>query len=128
MHGCILSPMPRFKTTQNIFKDYSEFFDENWSNHSTIQLPPKKDWDYSRELNLEDVDLWEVLYEGSGTGVYAAWSPYAEFYLAKVSCCNLETFYGVKAQERLKKYLVEYGINLHENLIWKDPEEMWLYK
>ena len=120
--------MPRFRTTQNIFKDYAEFFDADWSNHTTIQLPPKKDWDYSRELNLEDVDLWEVLYEGSGTGVYAAWSPYAEFYLVKLSCCNLETFYGVKAQERLKKHLSEYGISLHENLIWKDPEEMWLYK
>lgn len=122
--------MPIFRTTHNILKEpnLGDFFDENWMNQNTLQLPPKKDWDYSRELSLEDVDLWEVLYEGSSGGVYAAWSPYAEFYLVKVTCCNLETFYGVGAQKRLKEYLLKYNINLSEQMVWKEPEEMWLYE
>ena len=121
--------MPIFRTTHNILKDLasSDFFNENWMDRSTLQLPPKKDWDYSRELSLEDVDLWEVLYETNTQGVYAAWSPYAEFYLVKMSCCNLETCYGVNAQKQLKKYLSKYNIHLYEQLVWKNPEEMWLY-
>jgi hypothetical protein len=125
--------MPIFRTTNNILKDKSDadYFDENWMNYDKLQLPPKKDWDYSRELKIEDVDLWEVVmemaYNGMLSGVYASWNPYAEFYLVILGCCIAETFYGPKAQERLKKFLLNHNISLEESNYWVEPEDMWLY-
>lgn len=125
--------MPIFRTTSNILKNKTEsdFFDENWMDNSVLQLPLNKQWDYSRELKIEDVDLWEVLmettYDGMLSGVYAAWNPYAEFYLVVLGCCVAETFYGAKAQERLKSFLFEHDIHLGESYCWVEPEYMWLY-
>ena len=76
--------MPFFKTTYNILvrPGEDELFDPNWMNSDKMILPPKKDWDYSRELQIEDIHIWEVLYEASGgIGIYAAWDPFAEFYM-----------------------------------------------
>jgi len=122
--------MPIFRTTHNILNApwESDIFDENWMNYDTIQTPPYKEWDYSRELQLEDISVWEVLYEGSGRiGVYAAWDPYAEFYWVTTGCCKMETFYGKGAQERLKKYLDEHKIAYAQNKFWVEPDDMWLY-
>ena len=70
----------RFKTTQNIFKDFEEYFDPNWMDSNSLILPPKKEWDYKRPMQIEDVDLWEVIYEqGGAVGVYASYNPFAEF-------------------------------------------------
>jgi hypothetical protein len=75
----------RFKTTQNIFKDFGEHFDPNWMDSDSLILPPKKEWDYKRPMQIEDVDLWEVIYEqGGSVGVYAAYNPFAEFYMIRV--------------------------------------------
>lgn len=120
-----------FRTTHNILKAPSEgdYFDENWMNFDTIQLPPKTDWDYAREMQIEDVDLWEVISEGSGgIGVYGAWSPYAEFYMVTNGLDKIETFYGVGSQKRLKKYLDSLGIRYPQNPIWVDSEDMYLYE
>ena len=76
--------MPFFKTTYNILTKpwEDEAWDDNWMNSDTLILPPKKDWDYKRELTIEDVSLWEVIYQqGGGLALYASWDPYAEFYL-----------------------------------------------
>lgn len=123
--------MPIFRTTYNILKDPSQgdIFDENWMNFNTIQTPPKTDWDYAREMQIEDVDIWEVISEASKSiGVYAAWSPYAEFYMVTNGLDKIETFYGVGAQKRLKKYLDGLGIRYPQNPIWVDPEDMYLYE
>lgn len=123
--------MVMFRTTHNILKAPSEgdYFDENWMNFDTIQLPPKTDWDYAREMQIEDVDLWEVISEGSGgIGVYGAWSPYAEFYMVTNGLDKIETFYGVGSQKRLKKYLDSLGIRYPQNPIWVDSEDMYLYE
>ena len=87
--------MPRFKSTQNIIKDNFEEFDPNWMDKSFLELPPSIPWDNSRNLQPEDIDLWEVISEMSGpTGVYAAWLPYAEFYMI-VHNGNIDsTYYG----------------------------------
>lgn len=125
--------MPIFRTTSNILKDKAspDYFDENWMNYNELQLPLTRAWDYSRELKIEDIDLWEVLlettYEGMLSGVYASWSPYAEFYLVVLGCCIAETFYGAKAQERLKEFLLQYNITLGESLCWVEEQDMWLY-
>jgi len=138
--------MPFFKSTYNILKKYDEdeAFESKWMDSDKLVLPPKVDWDYNREMIVEDVDLWEVLYEASGgIGVYAAWLPYAEFYMIttgldfrnKVRYINeipyydrqIETFYGPSAQEKLIKRTGELGISLSIHQSWVEPEDMWLY-
>lgn len=125
--------MPFFRTTKNILVDNEEFFDPNWMDADSLQLPPREQWDYQREMILNDVDIWEVIYEESGLGVYASWSPFAEFYLIKPPShfmqqgFELETFYGNLAAYRLDKRLQELGITLPKHTIWVEPQDMWLY-
>lgn len=126
--------MPRFKSTQNIFKDMGEVYDENWLNKNTVTYPPKTDWDYKREMQIEDVDIWEVIYEqGGAVGAYASWSPYAEFYMVRVGWVKeaqgygVETYYGPNAQKKVYKRMKEMGINLSLSKVWVDPQDMYLY-
>ena len=125
----------RFKSTQNIFKDFGEVFETKWMDSNKVETPPKWDWDYSRELKIEDVDIWEVIYEqGGAVGVYAAWCPYAEFYLVRVGWqkeaqgWGAETYYGPGAQQRVQARMKELGIPFFTNKIWVEPEDMYLYE
>jgi hypothetical protein len=125
----------RFKSTQNIFKDLGELLDPNWLESDKIILPPKKDWDYRRTITIEDVNVWEVIYEQSGgIGVYAAWDPYAEFYMIKVGWFleeqgyGAELYYGPGAMDNMMKRAKELGIPISTNKVWVEPDEMWLYK
>ena len=104
--------MPRFKTTEMIIKGTEEYFDENWMDSPFLQLPDSDAWDYSRELNIEDIDLWEVISEASGpTGLYAAWLPYAEFYMIINRRQIDSTYYGKGADEPASKRCDELGIH-----------------
>jgi hypothetical protein len=127
--------VPRFKSTQNIFNDFQEVFDPNWMDSDKIILPPSKEWDYSRELKVEDIDVWEVLIEHGGAfGLYAAWEPLAEFYLLRVGWLlesqghGYETYYGPGAQKKVIDRLKEFGLELPTYKIWVEPEDMWLYQ
>ena len=124
--------MAIWRTTHNILKSpwEGDYFNPDWMNYNTIQTPPKVNWDYSRELRVEDVDLWEVIMEGSGgVGVYAAWSPYAEFYMVTSNkLLSIETFYGVGAQKRLTKYLDSIDVLYPKNKLWIEEEDMYLYE
>ena len=87
--------MPIFRSTKDIFVDMSEYFDPNWLDKNFLDLPPSTPWDDSRELSVADIDLWEVLSEISGpSGVYAAWLPYAEFYMILHNGNIDSTYYG----------------------------------
>jgi len=127
--------MPFFKTTYNIVVDSGEHFESKWMDSNELQLPPKQDWDYSRELNIDDVDLWEVIYEDSATfGLYAAWLPYAEFYLMRFGwnerqgeSPKLETFYGKGALQRVVNRAKSFGVDLAMHKHWVDNDKMWLY-
>jgi len=133
--------MPLFKTTYNILgpRDQDELFDRNQLDRSTPWLPPSADWDYAREMRIEDVDVWEILYEaGQGIGVYAAYSPFAEFYMVTTGWLPLlqgqpyndkviETYYGAGAQNKVYKRAKELGIDLSLYKSWVDDDEMWLY-
>jgi len=117
----------RFKSTYNIFTDFGEVFEPSWMDSNTLQLPPKKDWDYSRELTIEEVDIWEVIWEASGgQGLYASWSPYAEFYLLNING-QINTLYGPNSQKELIKTIKELNLPISINKIWVEPEDMWLY-
>jgi hypothetical protein len=141
--------MPFFKSTYNILKkpDEDEVHNDNWFDTPFLQLPPSPKWDYKREMKVEDVDIWEVLTEqGGGLGVYAAWCPYAEFYLI-TSGSNLnnswygnlngieynyndrtiETYYGPGSQDIVRKRAEELGIVLGNFNIWVEDNDMWLY-
>lgn len=123
--------MPIFKSTQNILSKpwEDEVFDVNWMDSDKLVLPPKKNWDYGRTLQIEDVNIWEVIFEnGGGWGLYASWDPYAEFYLLKMGFSGIETYYGPGVQKHLEKRLKELNIKVPDNKIWVDPEDMWLYQ
>lgn len=144
--------MPQFRTTAEIFrtpkpneKPMQLYTESEWTNDTPeLLLPEKKNWDYSHELQVEEVDLWEVIFEyassGKGgknfeggesglglQGLYAAWNPYAEFYLL-LDNGKMETFYGKTALKRLRKCLDEREIPYFNNpYFWVDDEDMWLY-
>ena len=121
--------MPFFKTTKNIFVDFGEYFDPNWMDSDKLVLPPQKEWDYARELQKEDIDLWEVIWEGAWK-IYAAWSPYAEFYLIMPpydSGLDIETYYGKNALNKVIKKMEELRIPFSLKPYWVDPEDMWLF-
>lgn len=133
--------MPIFKSTHNILSKpwEDEVFDQNWMDSNKLVLPPKKDWDYARPLQIEDVNIWEIIFErGGGWGLYASWDPYAEFYLLTTGSTNLstnnkvhksmETYYGAGVQKHLINRLKELNIPINLNKIWVEPEDMWLYK
>lgn len=138
--------MPTFKTTNNITTGYGEFFDENWMDSDKLVLPDYTIWDYSRELRIEDVNVWEVIAEPWGVGVYASWDPYAEFYLIRYDKdwnnpnvdwqqnvldgkrnFDYETHYGKRAQISIRKRMDELGINYLLSTHWVEPEDMWMY-
>ena len=138
--------MPTFKSTYNILtkQDEDEVFDPNWMDSPELVLPPTKEWDYKRPLTVEDVDIWEVLHEqGGGYGVYAAWLPYAEFYMvcAGTDLRNesrqingvfyqgreIETFYGAGAQTQAYNFAKKIGITLPVYKTWVEKDKMWLF-
>lgn len=139
--------MAQFKSTYNILtkQDEDEVFDPAMFSSDKPIYPPKRDWDYSRELTVEDIDIWEVIREETGgKGVYASWSPYAEFYLVCTGVDEknglkkigdreyygrtFETFYGPNAAKRAYHRAAELGMNLATYQYWVDNEDMWLHQ
>jgi hypothetical protein len=130
--------MPFFKSTYNILTApwEDELFNPNWMDSDNLILPESKEWDYSRELQIENVDIWEVLYEASGgIGVYAAWMPMAEFYMIttgiKKQTLNeriIETYYGKNADKKVYNRCLELNIPLQLKERWIEPENMWLFQ
>lgn len=129
--------MPFFKSTHNILKKpwEDEVWDPNWMDSDKLKLPKNKKWDYKREIKIEDVQIWEVIYEGGGAqGVYAAWDPYAEFYMIRVGWQlesqghGIETYYGQGAQELVMKRMIELGYPVHAAPTWVENDDLWLYQ
>jgi hypothetical protein len=134
--------MTIYKTTENIFTGKGEYFDENWWNLDYVYKPPTYEWDYSRKLEIEDVDLWEVICEPWEIGVYASYLPYAEFYLITHEknhneICFIdnpkrnfvfETFYGPGSQKKIKNFLKKNNIKVVTHKIWVPNEKMFLYQ
>jgi hypothetical protein len=129
--------MACFKTTYNILKKpwECELYDDNWLDSNKVELPwTGGDWDYSRELTIDDVDIWEVLYEsGNSFGIYAAYSPNAEFYMIRVGYIleqqgyGIETYYGPEAGKSVFKRAKELKVDLPVYKEWVAPEDLWLH-
>lgn len=127
--------MPFFRTTKDIFVTpwEDELFDQNWFDSRDAYIPPTKDWDYSRELTIHDVDIWEMIYyESGGTALYAAWTPFAEFYMLTQNLIdpgnsNVETFYGEKASVKAYYKARQIGMPVCLQKTWVDDNKLWLY-
>jgi len=130
--------MHQYKSTFNILTrpDEDEVFETKWMDYPWISDPPTKDWDYKREMKIEDVDVWEVLAEHSGgIGVYAAWAPYAEFYMVTtgfkprtIMDRKIETYYGPGSQDKVFKRAKELGLDLKVHSTWVENESVWQFK
>lgn len=107
--------MPRWKTTEDIikFQRSSEYFDENWMNYDHVwqYAPEPIPWNSEKEIELEDVDLWEIISEESGgIGVYAAYLPYEEYYIVTNDHAIIAEFKGDSANKNLEKFLIDNNI------------------
>ena len=130
--------MPIFKTTIDILtKPWEDnLYDENWLDKPTVFYPPTKKWDNSREMSIEDVDIWEVIYQqGGGIAFYVSWSPFAEFYLVTLPFYmshstkdKIETYYGIDAAKKVYDRAKDFGITLEVHKVWVEPDDMYLYE
>ena len=124
--------MPRWKTTENILhlsKD-GEFFDENWMNYTSIDqyMPPNPPWEQKRLIKFEDVDLWEVIWERGGPlGIYAAWCPYAPYFVVLNKWSVVAEFWGIEGEKLLHKYMIENDIPISLNKIWVEEDNISSY-
>jgi hypothetical protein len=116
--------MSIFKTNKEIFESNDLNFLE--TNSPIYELPPRIVWDYKKTPTVKKIEVWEVVYyEPGNVGIYAAWSPYAEFYmivydLFKNTPGGVETFYGEYAAVDIFKKCQTLGITLTINKIWID--------
>ena len=73
--------------------------------------PPIIYWDSKVPIKFENVELWEVISEISGpVGVYAAYMPYAEYYIVVNRGKIMAEFTGWNANKRLEEYLIQNNI------------------
>ena len=103
--------MPRFKTKYNVFENNEELYSEAIANENGIYIPETWDWDGPSQLSVDDVIIWECLFEKTGpSGIYAAWAPYEEFYIVTDRRSVVKEFFGPSAKELLNEYCVAEGI------------------
>jgi hypothetical protein len=117
-----------FKTTADIFNTPSVVYEDYASKGI---LPPTSNWTYERELTIEEVDLWEIVYDlPCYLSVYASYCPYANFFLLvpgvymKEKMSDIETYYGIDAQKRVYLRCKQLGINLELNDVYIDEKFM----
>lgn len=130
--------MPRFKSNADIFNYSSEsdVFLDSWMSGQKLVVPETKEWTYDREMNVDDVDIWEVIYEASGgIGVYASYCPFAEFYLICTGFTSpepgatrhMETYYGPGSEKSVRARMEELGYPYALNDFFVDSDKLWLY-
>jgi hypothetical protein len=124
--------MPRWKTTQNILKidKDGEYFSENWMNYDSIYhyLPLNPPWAEDRPIKFEDVDLWEVIAEHTGPlGVYAAWCPYAPYFIVTHNWKLVAEFWGIEGEAQLQEYMKNNNIPFSLKEIWVEEDHIGAY-
>ena len=115
-----------------IFKSTRYILENPWAadiSADPVAPPPKTIWNYQKELTIDDVELWEQIYYQPGNiGIYAAYEPYAEFYLLTYNLfmhepCGIQTFYGKDAEKQLWQKIKELKILVVLNKVWADSTE-----
>jgi hypothetical protein len=104
--------MPRFKTKYNVFDNFDELFSKELADaNNGVYVPETWDWDGLTQVAVDDVIIWECLFEQSGpSGIYAAWAPYEEFYIVTEKRTVIKEFFGKSAKSMLDKYCVANNI------------------
>jgi hypothetical protein len=128
--------MAIFKTNRDIFTApwEDELFNENWMDHDVPYAPPTVNWKYDREMRVEDVEIWEqICYKSGGIGLYAAYLPYAEFYIVtgkwiQAKPSNVECFYGPGSMQAAYRRAKELGLIVAVQKTWVDDKDLWLHQ
>lgn len=113
-----------------IFKSTYHIFNNPWKSDvpdidpNPVCLPPSASWKNCRPIKLDDVELWEQIYYVPGSvGVYAAWNPYADFYIITYNLVaddvvtKFKIFQGFSASNDVLNELKQVGISLPFNTI-----------
>jgi hypothetical protein len=116
-------------------KTFAEILDTPWQDLDNVGSTTldNSQWHYIREMQIDDVTLWEqIYYKGGHIGIYAAWDPYAEFYLLVYNLfidtpLGIRTFYGPNARTQIEEEASRLGITLTQNKIWVDELNIWQY-
>jgi len=110
------------------FKRYDDIYLTNSNGIQAVDpksLPPKKHLANEKFVpDIANVDTWEEIFRKQNyVGVYAAWSPYVEFYLVvhelflntEYAC---ETFFGPTALNDTVQRIKSLGITLDKDFVW----------
>lgn len=112
------------RSTSDIVKDiWKKDFSRNQYDSQFLNI---NEWDYSREMVIADVSLWEQLYYKPGAiGIYVSWSPFAEFYMIVHNLFShidqgIETFYGLTAYQEVQLRAASLGAEIKDTRIWTE--------
>lgn len=108
----------------NILRTTTSIFQNEWGGERDGDVvynnspPIFIDWDYSKSVTINDITIWEQIYQSPGNfGLFISWAPYIEyyvfiFYTFNERCRKIKTFYGPDAHIEVKKILQDYGVSV----------------
>ena len=115
-----------------VFKSTRYILDNPWAVEifsDSLASPPNSRWTHQKAPTIEDIELWEQIYYQPGNiGIYAAYEPYAEFYLLTYNLFidtpqGIETFYGPQAEQKLWQKIKSLKIPVVLHRIWAEDAE-----
>jgi len=111
--------MTIFKSTQEVLLTALE--DMSASQVAHKKIPPK--WNNETPMQFEDVVIWEQIYGKNGISVYAAWSPYENFYIIVHGLFldkdwSIEIYQGTSAIDSVVNRLKVFGIEVPIKEYW----------
>jgi len=115
--------MLTLKTTEEIFKNVGQGI----TTTSLADTPAKEHLSNDKFIpDINNVKLWEqIFYKKNYAGIYAAWSPYVEFYILVYEPLlgtdySYESFFGIDRTKELMFRAKQLKIDLKEQFIWVD--------
>ena len=103
-----------------ILKSTAELSKNIWNKDLVASnLPKRYEWLKSNSPKFSDIDLWEEVYKQPGNfGVYAAWSPYVEFYIIVLFLFNDMIIEQYTNLDQIVTRTNELGVDLAVSKIW----------
>ena len=111
--------MSIFKSTQEVYQTAFEEMPISPIMHK--RTPPL--WHKDRLIEFNDVVTWEQIYGKHGISLYAAWSPYSEYYIIVHGLflgtdAGIEEFWGRNSIESIVSRFEDFGIQIPINQYW----------
>ena len=117
-----------------VHKTIIEILDKPWHELGNSSNNFEKiEWHGIRNLNLEEVEIWEQIYYEAGIiGIYEATKPYAELYIIVFNLfartnSGILKFYGPRARYEVLDYANNLGIKLPTSISYIDESNKWMY-